>query len=157
MYGLVALGVIGAALFYGDGMITPAISVLSAVEGLELVAPSLGSLVIPITLAILTTLFIIQRFGTGVVGRLFGPVMGAWFAALAVLGLIKVVGEPSILRALSPHYGVSFFLDESGKAFLVALPHVVQDKRREHEQEPRPLDRVAPEVPYVGRSAPRRR
>ncbi len=123
-YALVALGVFGAALFYGDGMITPAISVLSAVEGLELVAPSFGDIVIPITIAILATLFFIQRFGTGLVGRLFGPVMAVWFGTLAVLGLAKVVGEPSILRALSPHYGVQFFLDEGGKAFL-ALASVV--------------------------------
>jgi KUP system potassium uptake protein len=123
-YLLVALGAFGAALFYGDGMITPAISVLSAVEGLELVAPSFGDVVIPITIAILATLFFIQRFGTGLVGRLFGPVMAAWFGALAVLGLIKVVGEPSILRALSPHYAVRFLLDEGGKAFL-ALASVV--------------------------------
>ncbi len=121
---LVALGVFGAALFYGDGMITPAISVLSAVEGLELVQPSLRDFVVPITIAILATLFFIQRFGTGVVGRLFGPVMGAWFAVLAVLGLVKVIGEPSILRALSPHYGVAFFLDNGSKAFL-ALASVV--------------------------------
>ena len=123
-YALVLLGVFGAALFFGDAMITPAISVLSAVEGLELVEPRLGDFVVPITVAILATLFFIQRFGTGVVGRLFGPVMGAWFATLAVLGLIKVVGEPSILRALSPHYGVVFFFDNGGKAFL-ALASVV--------------------------------
>ena len=123
-YLLVALGVCGAALFFGDAMITPAISVLSAVEGLELIEPSLKDFVIPITVAILATLFFIQRFGTGVVGRLFGPVMGAWFATLAVLGLIKVIGEPSILRALSPHYGVVFFFDNGGAAFL-ALASVV--------------------------------
>ncbi len=123
-YLLVALGVFGAALFYGDGMITPAISVLSAVEGLELVEPGLKDFVIPVTVAILATLFFIQRFGTGIVGRLFGPVMGAWFATLAVLGMIKVVGEPSILRALSPHYGVQFFASNGGEAFL-ALASVV--------------------------------
>ncbi|MDQ3631550.1 MAG: potassium transporter Kup, partial [Actinomycetota bacterium] len=123
-YLLVALGVFGAALFYGDGMITPAISVLSAVEGLELVEPGLKDFVIPVTVAILATLFFIQRFGTGIVGRLFGPVMGAWFATLAVLGVIKVVGEPSILRALSPHYGVQFFASNGGEAFL-ALASVV--------------------------------
>ena len=83
---LVALGIFGAALFYGDGMITPAISVLSAVEGLEVVSPSLDSLVIPIALTILTALFMIQRFGTGAVGRFFGPVMGLWFAVLAIAG-----------------------------------------------------------------------
>src|SRR4051794_22676369 len=77
---LIALGIFGASLFYGDGMITPAISVLSAVEGLKVAAPSLESLVVPITLVIITILFAIQRFGTGAVGRLFGPVMGLWFS-----------------------------------------------------------------------------
>jgi KUP system potassium uptake protein len=121
---LVALGIFGAALFYGDGMITPAISVLSAVEGLELVQPKLADFVIPITLAIVTGLFLIQRFGTGVVGRLFGPVMGMWFATLAVLGLVKVVGSPEILRALSPTYAIRFFLHDAHQAFL-ALASVV--------------------------------
>ena len=123
-YVLVALGVFGAALFFGDAMITPAISVLSAVEGLKLVEPSLEDFVVPIAVAILATLFFFQRFGTAVVGRLFGPVMGAWFATLAVLGLLQVVQEPSILRALSPHYGVVFFFDNGGAAFL-ALASVV--------------------------------
>ena len=91
---LVALGIFGAALFYGDGMITPAISVLSSVEGLQVVEPSLESLVVPIALVILTALFVIQRFGTGAVGRLFGPVMGVWFAVLAVAGLRQVVEHP---------------------------------------------------------------
>ena len=100
-----ALGIFGASLFYGDGMITPAISVLSAVEGLEVVAPSLKSLVVPITLVILTMLFAIQRFGTGAVGRLFGPIMGLWFSILALAGLREVIHHPGILRALSPSYG----------------------------------------------------
>jgi len=121
---LIALGVFGAALFYGDGMITPAISVLSAVEGLEVAAPGLKRFVIPIALVILTVLFLVQRFGTGVVGRLFGPVMLAWFTALGVLGLVKVVEEPSVLKALSPTYGVEFFFDQGSTAFL-ALGSVV--------------------------------
>jgi KUP system potassium uptake protein len=121
---LVALGIFGASLFYGDGMITPAISVLSAVEGLKVAAPSLESLVVPITLVIITILFSIQRFGTGAVGRLFGPVMGVWFAVLAVAGLGQIVDEPAILRALSPSYAVSFFLDHPGTAFI-ALGSVV--------------------------------
>ena len=86
-------------------MITPAISVLSAVEGLEVAAPSLEHLVVPITLVILTVLFAIQRFGTGAVGRAFGPIMGTWFAILAVSGLRQVVEHPGILRAISPTYG----------------------------------------------------
>jgi KUP system potassium uptake protein len=121
---LVALGVFGAALFYGDGMITPAISVLSAVEGLQIVEPSLDSLIVPIALAILTGLFVIQRFGTGAVGRLFGPVMGLWFGVLAIAGVRQVVERPGILRALSPTYAVEFFIQHGGTAF-VALGSVV--------------------------------
>jgi len=121
---LIALGVFGAALFYGDGMITPAISVLSAVEGLEVATPGLGRFIIPIALVILTTLFVVQRFGTAAVGRLFGPVMLLWFATLGVLGLVQVVGRPSILAALSPTYGVVFFLEHGWLAFL-ALGSVV--------------------------------
>ncbi|MEA2219511.1 MAG: system potassium uptake protein [Solirubrobacteraceae bacterium] len=121
---LVALGIFGAALFYGDGMITPAISVLSAVEGLEVAAPTLRSLVVPITLAVLTMLFLIQRFGTHAVGRLFGPVMAVWFAILALAGLVRVADSPAILRALSPSYGVAFFLSHGWVAFL-ALGSVV--------------------------------
>ena len=115
---LIVLGVFGAALFYGDGMITPAISVLSAVEGLEVVAPSLELLIVPITLAILAVLFAIQRFGTGAVGRFFGPVVGLWFAALGIAGLAKVIGDPGILRALSPTYGAAFFADHGLAGFL---------------------------------------
>jgi KUP system potassium uptake protein len=115
---LVALGIFGASLFYGDGMITPAISVLSAVEGLKVAAPSLGSIVVPITLVVLTLLFAIQRFGTGAVGRLFGPVMAVWFAVIAVAGLGEVAGHPGILKALSPSYAVQFFLDQPGTAFI---------------------------------------
>jgi KUP system potassium uptake protein len=121
---LVALGIFGASLFYGDGMITPAISVLSAVEGLQVVSPSLESLVLPITLVILTGLFLIQRYGTGAVGRLFGPVMGLWFALLALAGLREVIGHPGIVRALSPSYGVEFFAQHGGVAFI-ALGSVV--------------------------------
>jgi len=105
-------------------MITPAISVLSAVEGLQIAAPSLDDFVVPIALVILATLFVVQRFGTAVVGRLFGPVMLVWFTVLGVLGLAKVIEDPSILRALSPTYGVEFFLDHGGTAFL-ALGSVV--------------------------------
>ncbi len=114
----------GASLFYGDGMITPAISVLSAVEGLEVVTPSLHSVVVPITLAVLTVLFLVQRFGTGVVGRAFGPVMAVWFTILGVAGLREVVRHPGILRALSPSYGAQFLFDHGGTAFI-ALGSVV--------------------------------
>jgi KUP system potassium uptake protein len=121
---LVALGIFGAALFYGDGMITPAISVLSAVEGLKVAAPSLESLVIPITLAVLTVLFAIQRFGTEAVGRLFGPVMAVWFSILAIAGLARVIDSPVVLKALSPTYAIEFFADNGSVAFL-ALGSVV--------------------------------
>ena len=121
---LIALGAFGASLFYGDGMITPAISVLSAVEGLELAAPGLHEFVVPITLLILSTLFAIQRFGTGAVGRMFGPVMLVWFTTLGLLGLGQVVADPTVLRALLPHYAVLFFVDHGGEAFL-ALGSVV--------------------------------
>ncbi|MEA2171504.1 MAG: system potassium uptake protein, partial [Solirubrobacteraceae bacterium] len=121
---LVALGIFGAALFYGDGMITPAISVLSAVEGLKVAAPGLESLVLPITLTVLTVLFAIQRFGTETVGRLFGPVMAVWFGILAISGLVRVIEDPGILRALSPTFGVEFFFDHGSVAFL-ALGSVV--------------------------------
>src|SRR4051795_2186169 len=121
---LIALGIFGASLFYGDGMITPAISVLSAVEGLKVAAPSLESLVVEITIAIITVLFLIQRFGTGAVGRLFGPVMGVWFTILALAGLGQIFGSPEIVKALSPSYAVEFFLDHPGTAFI-ALGSVV--------------------------------
>src|SRR3954453_8703671 len=121
---LVSLGIFGASLFYGAGMITPAISVLSAVEGIEVAAPGVQSLVVPITLAILTVLFAVQRFGTSVVGRAFGPVMAVWFTILAVSGLVHVIGPPGILRALLPSYGVAFLLAHGSVAFL-ALGAVV--------------------------------
>ncbi|MCW2993310.1 MAG: potassium transporter [Conexibacter sp.] len=121
---LVMLGIFGASLFYGDGMITPAISVLSAVEGVEVVSPGLHEWIVPITLAILTVLFSIQRFGTGAVGRLFGPVMGVWFTLLAVSGGAEVVKHPGILRAISPTYAIAFLGEHGGTAFI-ALGSVV--------------------------------
>src|SRR3954471_16877955 len=121
---LVLLGVFGASLFYGDGMITPAISVLSAVEGLEVAAPSLDHAIVEITLAILAVLFAIQRFGTGAVGRAFGPVMAVWFSILAVAGAASVAQHPGILRAVSPTYGLSFLVEHGGVAFA-ALGSVV--------------------------------
>jgi KUP system potassium uptake protein len=121
---LVMLGIIGASLFYGDGAITPAISVLSAVQGLQVATPALSSLVLPITIAILVALFAIQRFGTGVVGHLFGPVMALWFGVLALIGVIEIAQHPGILRALSPTYSVQFLFDHTGVAFI-ALGAVV--------------------------------
>jgi KUP system potassium uptake protein len=121
---LAALGIFGAALFFGDSIITPAISVLSAVEGLEIVAPSLHELVVPIAAAILIVLFAIQRLGTGAVGRIFGPVMVLWFTTIAVFGINEVAQHPGILRALSPTYAAAFFADDGLTAFL-ALGGVV--------------------------------
>ncbi|WCB97002.1 Low affinity potassium transport system protein kup [Baekduia alba] len=121
---LVMLGIFGASLFYGDGMITPAISVLSAVEGMEIVSPSFEDWVVPITLAILTVLFSIQRFGTGAVGRAFGPIMALWFTLLAVSGTAEVVNHPGILRALSPTYAITF-MGEHGSTAFIALGSVV--------------------------------
>jgi KUP system potassium uptake protein len=115
---LIALGMFGVALFYGDGMITPAISVLSAVEGIKVVEPSLESVVIPITIAVLVVLFAIQRFGTHLIGRVFGPVMVVWFAVIAAAGLARVLAHPAIVKALSPHYGVEFFGNHFGIAFI---------------------------------------
>ena len=116
---VLGLGMFGAALFYGDGMITPAISVLSAVEGLEVVAPALEPYVIPVTLLVITGLFVVQQTGTGRVGAFFGPVMCVWFAVLALLGLISIWQYPSVLEALNPWWGVNFFVDNGALGFLV--------------------------------------
>jgi len=121
---LLLLGIFGTAIFFGDGVITPAISVLSAVEGLEVAAPGLNRFVVPLTLVILTLLFAAQRFGTAVVGRLFGPITLLWFAVLAVLGLVHIAANPAVLVALSPHYAVGFLLAQPGVAF-VALAALV--------------------------------
>jgi KUP system potassium uptake protein len=123
-WGLMALGIFGASLFYGDGMITPAISVLSAVEGLKVASPSLESYVVPFTIVIVVILFAIQRFGTGAVGALFGPVMLIWFTTIGVLGLVEIRHEPEIVKALLPTYAIQFFLDHGLTAFL-ALGSVV--------------------------------
>jgi KUP system potassium uptake protein len=114
---LAALGIFGASLFFGDSMITPAISVLSAVEGVEVAAPSVASLVIPITVAIIVVLFLLQRLGTGAVGRMFGPVMSVWFTVIALLGIRGIVTHPVILEALSPSYALGFLFGHFGTAF----------------------------------------
>ncbi|MCX7169593.1 MAG: potassium transporter Kup [Proteobacteria bacterium] len=106
---ILILGLFGAALFYGDGVITPAISVLSAVEGLEVATPALKPYVLPISLAILIVLFIVQRRGTAAVGSLFGPIMVLWFATLAILGIISIVDHPGVLYAINPWYALRFF------------------------------------------------
>ncbi|MEI6027502.1 MAG: potassium transporter Kup [Betaproteobacteria bacterium] len=121
---LLLLGIFGTAIFFGDGVITPAISVLSAVEGLEVAAPGLHRFVVPLTLVVLTVLFAAQRFGTAVVGRFFGPITLLWFAVLAMLGLVHIADHPAVLVALSPHYAVGFLLAQPGVAF-VALAALV--------------------------------
>jgi KUP system potassium uptake protein len=99
---VVMLGVAGAALLYGDGVITPAISVLSAMEGLKLATPAAGPFIVPVTLAILVVLFVIQRHGTATIGRFFGPVMVTWFVVIGGLGVVNILGEPSVIRAINP-------------------------------------------------------
>jgi KUP system potassium uptake protein len=117
-YLLIALGMFGVALFYGDGIITPAISVLSAVEGVKVAVPSLSSMVLPITIAVLLVLFAIQRLGTHRIGRVFGPLMAVWFGVIAAAGLARVLAHPAIVKALSPSYGVQFFGAHFGVAFI---------------------------------------
>jgi KUP system potassium uptake protein len=115
---LAGLGIFGASLFLGDSMITPAISVLSAVEGLKIAAPSLEHLVVPITAAIIVVLFLLQRLGTGAVGRLFGPVMLVWFLTIAACGIDGIADHPEILKALSPTYALDFFFNHFDLAFF---------------------------------------
>src|SRR5690348_6238861 len=115
---LAALGLFGASLFFGDSMITPAISVLSAVEGVKVAAPSVSELVIPITVTIIVVLFLAQRLGTGAVGRLFGPVMVVWFTVLGVLGVLGIAAHPAILKALLPSYAIGFLVGHFGTAFF---------------------------------------
>jgi len=116
---VVMLGIIGAGLFYGDAVLTPAISVLSAVEGLKIAAPTLGPYVVPITLAILTALFMVQSRGTGRVATFFGPIMLIWFAALAIAGMLHIADDPSVVTAINPAYAAMFFVDHSGVSLAV--------------------------------------
>jgi KUP system potassium uptake protein len=113
------IGITGACLFFGDGLITPAISVLSAVEGLEVSAPQLQQYVLPISAAVILALFALQRRGTGSVGRVFGPVMAVWFLTLGLLGVGQIVQHPSVLLALSPTYAVGLCVQYKGLAFIV--------------------------------------
>jgi len=116
---LVLLGLFGAAMLYGDGVITPAISVLAAVEGTAVAEPDLERFVIPAAIVILIALFLFQRKGTGAIGRVFGPVMVVWFVTIGVLGGAQVVQHPDVLRAIAPSYAVSFFADNGFAGFLV--------------------------------------
>ncbi len=115
---LVTLGIFGTALLYGDGIITPAISVLSAVEGLQEVSSSFDQWVVPIAIVILMGLFLVQSRGTGAVGKVFGPVMVVWFSTLAIIGLSQVLKNPEIIQSVNPYYAFQYFTHETGKAFL---------------------------------------
>jgi KUP system potassium uptake protein len=115
---LISLGLFGAALLYGDGMITPAISVMSAVEGLNVATPTFQTLVVPVSMLILFVLFMAQRFGTGRVGTAFGPIMALWFLSIAVLGIVEIAREPRIFLALNPWHGVEFFIANGRIGFL---------------------------------------
>ena len=116
---MLLIGIFGTCLFYGDGVITPAISVLSAVEGLEVVSHTFKRMVIPLTLAVLFELFWVQKRGTAGIGRFFGPIMLLWFATIAALGVYHIVGHPEILSALSPHHALGFIWRQPGTAFII--------------------------------------
>lgn len=117
--GLLAVGIFGTCLFYGDGVITPAISVLSAVEGLEVVSPAFKTGVIPLTLAILLGLFVVQKRGTGGIGQFFGPITLVWFACIALLGVAQIESNPAILWAISPHHALKFIWQQPGTTFII--------------------------------------
>ena len=118
------IGIAGACLFFGDGIITPAISVLSAVEGLKVISPTFGEIVVPVSLAVLIGLFLVQYRGTHAMGRIFGPVMVLWFGLIGLLGLIEILREPGVLEALSPHHAITFCVRYRLAAFI-ALGSVV--------------------------------
>src|SRR6478672_11686915 len=133
---LLVIGLIGAALLYGDGVITPAISVLSAVEGLKLDAPQLAPVVVPISIAILVGLFLVQRKGTAFIGNIFGPVMLIWFLAIGVLGLRGIIAAPEILGALSPHHALIYLLHAASPLSRARAREVAGNQR------PWPADKV---------------
>jgi len=121
---LLMLGIFGTAIFFGDGVITPAVSVLGAMEGLEVAAPGLHSYIVPVSLVVITVLFMVQRHGTGGIGKFFGPVTAAWFAVIALLGLVHILRNPAVMFALSPHHALRFLFLQPAVAF-VALGFVV--------------------------------
>jgi KUP system potassium uptake protein len=116
---MLVVGVFGTCLFYGDGIITPAISVLSAAEGLEVISPDFKRFVIPMTLLILFGLFAVQKHGTAGIGKFFGPITLVWFAAIASLGIMHIAAEPAILWAMSPHYAINFIIEQPGTTFII--------------------------------------
>ena len=116
---LLSIGIFGTCLFYGDGVITPAISVLGAMEGLVVVSPKFGKYVVPLTLAVIFCLFWVQKHGTAGIGKFFGPITLVWFAVIAMMGVWHIAGHPEILWALSPHYALGFIIDNPGTAFIL--------------------------------------
>jgi KUP system potassium uptake protein len=116
---MLVVGVFGTCLFYGDGIITPAISVLSAAEGLEVISPDFKRFVMPMTLLILFGLFAVQKHGTAGIGKFFGPITLVWFAAIASLGIMHIAAEPAILWAMSPHYAINFIIEQPGTTFII--------------------------------------
>jgi len=116
---LITLGLFGAALLYGDGVITPAISVLGAVEGMSVATPAFKPYVWPLAVIILSVLFFFQRHGTARVGRVFGPIMGIWFISIALLGIRGIMMKPEVLKALNPWYAFDFFLRDGVRGFLI--------------------------------------
>lgn len=118
-HGMLLVGIFGTCLFYGDGVITPAITVLGAMEGLEVVSPQFKAYVIPLTLLVLFALFFVQKTGTAGIGKFFGPVMMLWFLAIAALGLLHIAQHPEILWALSPHYAWGFSLHNPDITFII--------------------------------------
>ena len=117
--GMLIVGIFGTCLFYGDGVITPAISVLSAAEGLEVISPDFKRFVMPMTLVILFGLFAVQKHGTAGIGKFFGPITLVWFAAISALGLLHIAQEPAILWAVSPHYALQFIFEQPGTTFII--------------------------------------
>ncbi len=116
---LVTLGIFGAALFFGDGIITPAISVLGSIQGVKVATPALAHVVVPLSVAILIGLFVLQRFGSGTIGWMFGPVILVWFGAIGVLGVSELLKDPAVLQGLSPSWAVRFMIDHGAAGFLV--------------------------------------
>jgi KUP system potassium uptake protein len=116
---LLILGIFGTCLFYGDGVITPAITVLGAVEGLEVISPTFKKFVIPLALVILYALFVVQKRGTASIGKFFGPIMVVWFVVIATLGIINIATDPQILWAISPHYALGFMWNNPGTTFII--------------------------------------
>jgi len=116
---IISCGIAGAAMFYGDAIITPAISVLSAVEGIEVTAPALAHFVVPLTIVILGALFLLQSYGTAGIGNLFGPVMVVWFVVIGGVGLVQVIGNPTVLQAINPSYGLHLLAVNPARGFLL--------------------------------------